>query len=363
MSDLRKQLESILFAAGKKLSIEEFSKLTREKDLNRIISELKELQKELDEKESSIMLVQEGDYWKFSVREKYLPFVRKIVTQTELPKSIIETLAVVSFKAPVLQSLIIKIRTNKAYSHLEQLEEMGYISREKKGRTKLIKLTQKFFEYFDVPPEKLKERFSGFQELDKVISEKEKELEAEESRRMKKPEVDLVAKDGHKEKLETYETLQRVEEDAEMLMGALEKVEVNGLEVYYPEQKEKHQAKHEKEEEKHKEGKTEKKEAAKEKIGEEKTESAAEIKKEEYDKEEKEPGRLTVEKIAKEAKKKKARQRQGQGLFPKGMPADVEKKVDERVKEIVGGEAQKQEIEENEEQTSTEQPERNEKEE
>ncbi len=169
MMDLKNTLESLLFSSGKKMGIDELSKLSKESDIELIKKTLEELKKELDEKNSSLMLVQEGDYWKLTVREKYLPFVRKIVTQTELPKSILETLAVVAFKAPALQSEVIKIRTNKAYKHLDELEETGYITREKKGRTKLIKMTSKFFEYFDIPESNLKEKLKAAAEKEPFV--------------------------------------------------------------------------------------------------------------------------------------------------------------------------------------------------
>ena len=71
-----------------------------------------------------------------------------------------ETLAVIAWKVPVLQSDIISIRTNKAYDHLVELEKSGFISRSKSGRTKLIKLTDRFFNYFDVKnAEAMKEKF------------------------------------------------------------------------------------------------------------------------------------------------------------------------------------------------------------
>ena len=193
MSDLKNRLESILFAAGKAIKLEELSRLTKERDLDVVKKALDELRHELEQKQGSVMLMNDCDEWKLTVREKYLPFVRKIVTKTEPPKSIIETLAIVAFKAPVLQSKVIQIRTNKAYQHLDFLEEKGYITREKKGRTKLIKLTQKFFEYFDVPPEKLKEKFKDFKELDTAIEQMEAPAE-----------VDLLDEEGHKVKLEEY---------------------------------------------------------------------------------------------------------------------------------------------------------------
>jgi hypothetical protein len=146
----------------------------------------------------SLMIMEEGDNWKLAVREKFLPLVQNIVTETELPKSVIETLAIIAFKHPILQSEVIKIRSNKAYEHVALLEEAGYISREKHGRTRKIKLAPKFFEYFDLPPEKVKEAFAGFEAVEKAIQEKEesiKELEvyeeakeAEEATNKEEPE-------------------------------------------------------------------------------------------------------------------------------------------------------------------------------
>ena len=265
MSDLKNRLESILFASGKPLNVEELSRLTKERDLEVVRKALEELKKELDEKQGSVMLVNEKDEWKLSVREKYLPFVRKIVTKTELPKTIIETLAIVAFKAPVLQSKVIHIRTNKAYRHLDFLEEKGYITREKKGRTKLIKLTQKFFEYFDVPPEKLKEKFVGFEELDKAIEEVEQPKE-----------IDLVDEEGHKIKLKEYDTEPEVEAYKETPSPVEEYVEkVDGLETY-GEKKERKKRKHKKEKKKE-EYKEEKKKEEKKEAKPEKAEPEEEV--------------------------------------------------------------------------------------
>ena len=147
---LKNKLEALLFSSGRKMSIDELSKLSNSKP-EEIQNILVELKKEYDEKNSSMMLANEGSSWKLTVREQYLSIVQKIVTETELSKTMMETLAVIAFKYPIKQSDLIKIRTNKAYDHLKGLEEMGYISRQKHGRTNLIKLTQKFFEYFNLP--------------------------------------------------------------------------------------------------------------------------------------------------------------------------------------------------------------------
>lgn len=171
--DLKNTIESVLFSAARRIDVQELAKVCKERDSEKIKEALAQLKLDLEQKNSSLLLVNEGDFWKLTVREKYMSVVSKIVTKTELPKSIMETLAVVAYKSPVLQSNVIKVRTNKAYDHLNQLEEANYITREKKGRTKLIKLSQRFFEYFDLPPEKLKEHFKEVQKKENEVAKLE----------------------------------------------------------------------------------------------------------------------------------------------------------------------------------------------
>ena len=140
---VKSKVEAVLFSTGHRINLDEIGKLCRARRED-VVAALQELKKEYDEKQSSLMLVEEGDFWKFTVRDHFIPMVRKIVTETELTRSVLETLAVVSFRYPILQSDLIKIRTNKAYDHLVELEKSGYISRQKHGRTNLIKLTEKF---------------------------------------------------------------------------------------------------------------------------------------------------------------------------------------------------------------------------
>lgn len=192
MAELKKpsvksKVEAILFSTGHRISLDEISRLSRSRKED-ILMSLKELQKEYDEKQSSLMLVEEGDFWKFAVRDHFIPMVRKIVTETELSRTMMETLAVIAFKYPILQSDLIKLRTNKAYDHLVELEKSGYITRQKHSRTNLIKLTEKFFRYFDLTEEKLKDQFKDFDSIAKAIKEKEIEVESIKEEQRKRAE-------------------------------------------------------------------------------------------------------------------------------------------------------------------------------
>ncbi|MBW3021541.1 SMC-Scp complex subunit ScpB [Candidatus Woesearchaeota archaeon] len=184
MSELRNKIESILFAVGKKIEIEEIAKLVGTTHIDDVKAALLDLKEDYDKRESPLMVFQEGNFWKLSVRERHLPLVHTLVTDTELSKSLMETLAVIAWKYPVLQSEVIHIRTNKAYDHLKELEDMGFITRTTFGRTKKIKLTERFFTYFDLPSkEEAQQVFKKIlpQEIQEKLLRVEQEIKATEA--------------------------------------------------------------------------------------------------------------------------------------------------------------------------------------
>lgn len=148
--DIKSQVEALLFSSGRKMPLAELHVHVAQTTKEELLDALLALQKDYTARNSSLMLVQEGDLWKLTVHEKYMDLVRKITPHTELTKTVMETLAVVAWKQPITQSEVIRIRTNKAYEHIDELEKMGFVFKEKYGRTFLLKLTQKFFDYFDL---------------------------------------------------------------------------------------------------------------------------------------------------------------------------------------------------------------------
>ncbi|MFW6450121.1 MAG: SMC-Scp complex subunit ScpB [Nanoarchaeota archaeon] len=209
--ELRNQIEALLFSAGRMMNPEELSRLTgyKKEDVAKLAKGLKEHYNNLN---SSIMIIEEGDGWKMTVRESYLPLVRNINPHTELSKTVMETLAVIAWKSPVLQSTVIKLRTNKAYDHINELEELGFITREKYGRTFMLKLTQKFFEYFDLQDKKdIAKVFKDIQPIDAEdqlqVSEFDSEKAAEVAEKLKDEQSE-----GQKHDMEIVDEISEMEE-------------------------------------------------------------------------------------------------------------------------------------------------------
>ncbi|NQU79202.1 SMC-Scp complex subunit ScpB [Candidatus Woesearchaeota archaeon] len=178
MGDVNKEVEAILFAAGRTVSVMEFQSLLGLKNPGLVTESIKCIIDEYNQRESPLMVVQEEDGWKLTVKEKYLGLVQKINPHTELSKTILETLSVIAWKQPMIQSDVIKIRTNKAYDHISELERLGFISKERYGRSYMIKVTQKFLDYFDLPDASaIKDAFGGFKDIGNAVQKKVGEFE------------------------------------------------------------------------------------------------------------------------------------------------------------------------------------------
>ena len=178
MNSEEKKVEAVLFAVGKEITTERVASLcslTIEQTEEIIL----QLQQEYAARDHSLRLVKRDNGWKLTVRDEFVPLVSSIVSSTELERPLMETLAVIAWKYPLVQSDVIKLRSPAAYDHMRVLEEQGYIHKEKFGRTFKVKLTKKFFEYFDLPSEEAKQAFLKLvpQELLKEAEEVSKEAD------------------------------------------------------------------------------------------------------------------------------------------------------------------------------------------
>ena len=154
----KKRVEAVLFVVGKEITLERVASLCslEEKEVESILIDLQQDYNNLD---NALNLVKKENGWKLTVQDKYIPLVSSIVTSTELDRPLMETLAVIAWRYPVTQSEVIKLRSPSAYEHMKQLQEQGFVTKEKFGRTFKLSLSKKFFEYFDLPSDEAKQAF------------------------------------------------------------------------------------------------------------------------------------------------------------------------------------------------------------
>lgn len=151
--ELLKKVEASLFIAGRFLTLKELVSLT---DINPIL--LRKLLDDLSDRyrESSLEIVNKGDAWKMDVSQDYVGLVNKLATgSTEFSRAEQETLAIVAYKQPMKQSVLVKIRGNKAYDHLRRFSELGLLVKKRSGHTWDLTLSDSFYDYFHMTGEEL----------------------------------------------------------------------------------------------------------------------------------------------------------------------------------------------------------------
>lgn len=143
-----RKVEAALFISGKFMTVPELLSVT---DVNPIL--LKKILSDLEDKYkgSGISVVKQNDMWKMDVAEDFVWMVNRLAAgSSEFSKAEQETLATIAYKNPIKQSVIIKIRGNKAYDHIKRFVDMGLINKKKAGHTADLSLTEKFHDYFNV---------------------------------------------------------------------------------------------------------------------------------------------------------------------------------------------------------------------
>ena len=149
MEELTKRIEAFLFASGKGISEATLADYA-DASTKKIQSALAELQKHYEDLDSALTVTKREDVWKLTVRGKYTKEIEHIASETELPPAILKTLAVIAYKSPVMQADVVNMRGQQSYDHIKLLAKQQFITKEEKGRTFLLKITDKFYNYFDV---------------------------------------------------------------------------------------------------------------------------------------------------------------------------------------------------------------------
>ena len=178
MQDDKNKVETVLFTIGRFLNLDEISKLSGIGSVGYLKELLDGLKKDYETRNGALEIISQGEKWKINIRKEYLHLTENLLKDAELDRPTQETLAVIAYKNPAQQHEIIKIRGNKAYDHIGILKELDFVTSEPSGRSRLLKLTQKFYDYFDVVADQLKAKLK---EAEKKEVNAEKEVKTEEN--------------------------------------------------------------------------------------------------------------------------------------------------------------------------------------
>ena len=84
------------------------------------------------------------------LKPQYVRHVKRLASRQLLTSGPMKTLSFIAYRQPITQSYLAKVRGNLAYSHVKQLRDIGLIDEERLGRTKMLRTTPNFADYFNL---------------------------------------------------------------------------------------------------------------------------------------------------------------------------------------------------------------------
>jgi segregation and condensation protein B len=176
-------VESLLFSAGKPLSVEEMQETTglSPKHVTDSIENLMQSYN-LDRKDdTSLEIVKAGNKFIMQVKKTFTD-KSMMVAKPEIRTDLLKTLALIAFHQPVKQSNLRHMIGERIYGDVDQLMSMHLVHSEPHGATEVLTTTRLFPEYFGIDstkPEEIRE-FLAKKVIGHVVKQKQSESSEKE---------------------------------------------------------------------------------------------------------------------------------------------------------------------------------------
>ena len=149
---LQQQLcEAALYVSGRPLDIKTIGSIIGARSEEKIRSAVQAIKERYEKSGSPIQVLELPDgRYVMQLKPELAKHVRKLSNRPLLTPGPLRTLSYIAVKQPVAQSRVIAVRGKLAYQHVKQLKEMDLISYEKLGRSRTLRTTATFADYFNL---------------------------------------------------------------------------------------------------------------------------------------------------------------------------------------------------------------------
>lgn len=148
MDFAKKMIQAALFMSPKALSLQDLNQVIASSSPKQTEKLAEELMQEFNALDLALEIVKFDSSYQMRVKPDFEESVSKFAAESQFRGSVMRTLALIAYKQPINQSLVVKYRNNKAYDHIARLLEEGFITKQPKGRTYVLHTTKKFLDYF-----------------------------------------------------------------------------------------------------------------------------------------------------------------------------------------------------------------------
>jgi len=147
--DVLARVEAALYAAGRPLSVEEISRVAGTTSERKAAAIAKEVARTVNTNMQAVEVVEySGPKFAMQLKAQYTQTARKFATRPLLSRAALRSLSYIAFFQPISSSELASRRGSTVYEHLKELEDVGFISPERRGRGRAYRTTVRFAEYF-----------------------------------------------------------------------------------------------------------------------------------------------------------------------------------------------------------------------
>ena len=150
MEEKKARLEAALFLAEEPLKRKQIADVLSLGSMGYVDMLIEEFEEMLEKEHRGLELVETGSGYELKVKSDHLDNVSHLAPHQDLNSGQLRTLSLIAYNAPVEQKHIIDIRGNRAYQHVKELVNRGFINKEKDGRTASLDVTDFFLDYFEI---------------------------------------------------------------------------------------------------------------------------------------------------------------------------------------------------------------------
>lgn len=144
-------IEGALYVAGKPLDIQTLGSVSKMRPEGKVREIARSIMERYKQSETSleVLELQDGRFV-MQLKPEYVNAVRKLATRKLLTPGPLKTLSFIALKQPVTQSYVVRVRGKLTYQYVKQLEDLELVSESKLGRTKVLRTTRVFSDYFNL---------------------------------------------------------------------------------------------------------------------------------------------------------------------------------------------------------------------
>jgi len=149
---LQQQLcEAALYVSGRPLDTKTIGSVIGARSEEKIKGIVRSIKERYEKSESPIQILELPDgRFVMQLKPEVAKHVRRLSNRPLLTPGPLRTLSFIALRQPIPQSRVIAVRGKLAYQHVKQLKEMDLISFEKLGRSKTLRTTVTFADYFNL---------------------------------------------------------------------------------------------------------------------------------------------------------------------------------------------------------------------